>query len=313
MATNYKLGLLTAAVLAACSAEESKDHTAPTIDLNVYLISQELGGGINAKDYLISGPTYHPSLGVQTRDYGDNLAEEDHFPRNYVLPSDDLVKPHETKSSSNLREIILYENGKPVITRRDNPENKMYGTDYFSADLKQTDGEYTYQVKAVDNAGNSTESSLLTLVFKNGYAYPKEEMMKDTTPPKVTFDGDWERSTLYAEISEREPNCTGIFEATLFDGTKVIDHYAAKPENDGRVLRNNLSSKGGIHFFLTNLPHGTSKLLGVSIPTSETLAAVKNVVVVAKDFAGNEVKIIYSETEDFKKLSEIVKDYQEIK
>ncbi len=313
MATNYKLGLLTAAVLTACNAEDilgnrasSSDKTPPAVELKVHLID---------------GPTYHPTLSVKVDDL-KNLPEEE-FSSNsdYVLSSDGSIKPPERKGavtisfipSSNLHQTTLLENGEAIITRTNTFENEMYASDYFSVDLGHDNGEYIYQAKAEDNAGNSAESSLLTLVFKNGYAYPKESVMKDKTKPTVILHSDLLVSNnLCASISELKPDDTGILEATLLDGAKVISHYVADQRAGyNKTLDTYLYGSGDNHFCLTNLPHKRNSL-NFNIPTPETVAAVKDVVVVAKDFAGNETRITYSQTEDFKFMSEIVKRYEEI-
>ncbi|MBI4979946.1 hypothetical protein HZC30_00135 [Candidatus Woesearchaeota archaeon] len=317
MATNYKLGFLTAAVLAACNAEETteskteaaqlKDNTPPTIEMKVYLIS---------------GPTYHPTLSAMIN---DNPAKESPDDYKYVLSSDGSIKLPQNKTpadspverSSDLEEVIFYENGKPVITHIATPENEIYASDYLSVDLERTDGEYTYQVKARDKAKNSAESSPLTLVFKNGYAFPKEEVMKDKTPPSVDISFESDYSKLCADISDFEPGHTGILEATLLDGDKVVYHYAANPTTT-KSLQYYLDPAEEERFCLTNLPKWKLSstipgLTDIDLPTPQTLAAVKNIVVIAKDFAGNEVKIAYADTEDFKQESELAKGYEGLK
>lgn len=193
----------------------------------------------------------------------------------------------------------------------------MYSSDFFSVDLERADGEYTYHATAADNAGNRTKSPPLTLVFKSGYALPKEEMIQDKTPPKVEIYFNLDYSKLCASISDFEPGNTRILEAALLDGTKVVSSYAPNPATD-TSLHNYLSGREE-SLCITNLPRGklvySSSLPGLTdsdIPTSETLAAVKNVVVVAKDFAGNEARIAYVDTQDFKKLSEDIKSLQKM-
>ncbi len=315
MTTNHTLGLLTAAVLAACNAEDAynsktndseklPDKTPPAVKLEVHLIDS---------------PTYHPTLSVNVDNYRNMPTEEFSSAEKYVLSSDGSIKQKRTSvtissttlDSSNLFKVVLYENGEPIITRTNTLETEMYGSDYFSMDLERTNGEHTYQVRAYDNAGNETKSSLLTLVFKNGYAYPKEEMMKDKTPPEVRFNNNWNNEyKLCASIYESKPGGTGILEATLLDGAKVISHYVADQRTGyNKTLDTHLYGPIDNYFCLTNLPHKINSL-NFNIPTAETLAAVKDVVVVAKDFAGNETRIAYSETENFKFIRGIVQSYE---
>lgn len=299
----------------ARDAEESKasqDKIPPAVTLKA--------------NFTLYHPTYHPILSVEVDDYYHKPDEEKFSSASdYVLSPNGGIKQQKRKegevfsidrSSSDLAGVYLFENDQVVISRISLPNKELYSSDHFSVDLEHTNGEYTYLAKADDNAGNRGKSLSLTLVFKNGYAFPKDAMIKDKTPPKVTLTDDWDKGKLCVDIEEIEPNSTGILEATLLNGTEEISHYVASPDPEkGRhSLGNYLFSYEGREdsLCLTNLPHGTSKSLGFGIPSLETLAAVKDVVIVAKDFAGNETRIAYAQTEDFKELKEAVEDYQEI-
>lgn len=183
MTTNYKLGLLAAAVLTACNAENAynsktndseklPDKTPPAVNLEVYLTFDR--------------PTHHPTLNVKVDDYDEItynfvISNDD---SGYVLSKDGTVIPKNKSSnvakmagnSSYLKEVILYENGKPIITRKSTPEKRMYASDFFLMNLEHKEGEYVYEAKAADNAGNNSASSPLVLVFKNDYTYPKEKV-----------------------------------------------------------------------------------------------------------------------------------------
>ncbi len=319
MTTNHTLGLLTAAVLAACNAEDAYNNKTNDSEK----LPDKTPPAVNLKVHLINGPTYHPTLSVKIDDH-DKLIDKyfaDESDSEYVLSKDGTASPKSESTnipkivgnSSYLKEVILYEDGKPIITRRSTPENEIYSFDYFSVDLEHEDGEYLYEAKAVDNAGNSAESSSLTLVFKDGYACHKENVMKDKTKPTVKLYTDLLiNNSLCASIYESEPGDTGILEATLLDGAKVISHYVASQRAGyNKTLDIPLYGYSDNHFCLTNLAHKINSL-NFNIPTAETLAAVKDVVVVAKDFAGNETRIAYSETENFKFIRGIVQSYERI-
>ncbi len=150
------------------------------------------------------------------------------------------------EDDSCLDSVVLLENGTPIKSFK---YQEIKGrcsrkTEFFSYDVSQQDGTFSYTLKATDGAGNENSDSF-TAVIRKGFYKPVEVVRQDRDGPvigdvNVRDEGDvnvrdLNLSTLVKDGNVTSNNSSGIFKVAFYvDGkmakeqhleSSVFNHY----------------------------------------------------------------------------------------